>query len=248
MTETASAASGNVAVDLGEDEVHVWHFAYHREQARRPLLDLLARYLGTTADEVRLVIGEHGRPRLAHATGPALDFNWSHCADHAVVALARRVAPGIDIELLEERGNALRLAQRYFHPGETAAIAALPAPARSAAFLELWTAKEAVLKAIGRGIAFGLHRLHVAGGSAPRLLWLDGDDIAAWQLQRVYVDARHVAALAWRGGRGTVQVRALGTPAQAHDDNGSMYHAWHQSDFTMSGTIASNPTPSVRQP
>ena len=63
-------------------------------------------------------------------------------------------------------------------------LAALPAAERSTAFLELWTAKEAVLKATGRGIAFGLHRLQVTR-EPPRLTWLDGDDANAWQLQRL---------------------------------------------------------------
>lgn len=210
---------------LGEDEVHVWHFAYRRELGRALLLDLLAAYLGIAAGEVRLVEGEHGRPRLAEATDAALDFNWSHCADHAAVAVARRLAPGIDIERLDERGNALRLAQRYFHPSETAALAGLPAEERSAAFLELWTAKEAVLKALGRGIAFGLHRLCVARGMPPRLLSLDGDDSAAWQLHRLQVDDRHVAALAWRGDRRTIVTRALHAPAPADDEEPMERHA-----------------------
>jgi len=218
MNPAAIRSSENPVPDLGEDEVHVWHFAYRREQGRGPLLDLLAGYLGVAAGAVRLAAGEHGRPRLADAADAALDFNWSHCADHAAVAVARRLAPGIDIERRDERGNALRLAQRYFHPAETAALAGLPAAERSAVFLELWTAKEAVLKATGRGISFGLHRLHVTSGLPPRLLSLDGDDVAAWQLQRLRVDDLHVAALAWRGGRRTIRVRELAAPAPSGDE------------------------------
>lgn len=186
---------------LADDAVHVWHFPYERAQGRAPLLALLARYLGDKADDVQLVAGEHGRPRLADASATMLDFNWSHCVDHAAVALARGLAPGIDIERLDARANALHLAQRYFHPAETAALAALPAEDRPRAFLELWTAKEAVLKALGRGLAFGLHRLRLSRGPVPRLLALEGDDPAAWQLHRLALDDGHVATLAWRGGR-----------------------------------------------
>ena len=225
MSPIATKSSGNTPRDLGDDEIHVWHFPYQRRQGRAPLLELLASYRGAPADALHLVDGEHGRPRLADAADPALDFNWSHCADHAVVAVARELAPGIDIELLDERGNALRLAQRYFHPAEIAALSALPAPARSTAFLELWTAKEAVLKAMGRGIAFGLHRLQVTRGSPPRLVSLEGDDTAAWQLLRLTVDDQHVAALAWRGGQRKLLVRALGGPPRAHAGNGTDDHA-----------------------
>lgn len=201
MNATIPTADPNARVHLADDEVHVWYFPYERAQGRTPLLEILALYMGRTAQEIRLVAGEHGRPALADASATALDFNWSHCADHAVVALARGLAPGIDVERLDERANALRLARRYFHPAEIAALAALPAPARSRAFLELWTAKEALLKALGRGLAFGLHRLQVSGGPTPRLLTLEGEDPAAWQLHRPTLDDAHVAALAWRGGQ-----------------------------------------------
>lgn len=200
MNATILPAAPNTRKGLAEDEVHIWHFPYERVQGRAPLLEILALYTGSTAGEIRLVAGEHGRPGLADAPTTALDFNWSHCADHAAVALARGLAPGIDIERLDERANALRLAQRYFHPAETAALAALPPQARSRAFLELWTAKEALLKALGRGLAFGLHRLQVSGGPSPRLLALEGEDPTAWQLHRPRLDGAHIAALAWRGG------------------------------------------------
>jgi 4'-phosphopantetheinyl transferase len=71
---------------------------------------------------------------------------------------------------------------------------------RSAEFLRLWTAKEAVLKALGRGIAFGLDRLHVTSVTGQLVLrWIDEEDVSRWQLQRLDVGADYLAALAWRG-------------------------------------------------
>ncbi len=165
MAATPASSTCNATEHLGDDEVHVWHFAYQHEHGRAPLLTLLARYLGGTAGDVHLIEGEHGRPQFDQAPDATLDFNWSHSGNHA------------------------------------------------ATFLELWTAKEAVLKANGRGIAFGLHRLRVASGVPLRLAWLDGDDANAWQLQRVQLDDAYVAALAWRGGTRHVRVRRLATPA-----------------------------------
>ncbi len=206
----ASVLSANHATEyLGDADVHVWHFAYQRGRGHAPLLALLARYLGGMPADIQLAIGAHGRPQLDPALGSQLDFNWSHSGGHAAVAVARHVAPGIDLERLRERHNALPLARRFFHPEEVAALAAQSAAARSAAFLQLWTAKEAVLKATGRGIAFGLQRLHVVSGRALRLAWIDGDDAAAWQLQSVPLGPQYVAALAWRGGARQVRVRKL---------------------------------------
>lgn len=209
MTEAADSD----ALPLPDDEVHVWHFPYRRAEHRAPLLALLSRYLGVPDTEVHLVEGGHGRPSLDVDGDPPLHFNWSHGSDHAAIALARHVVPGIDLETVRPRENALELARRFFHPAESAALAALPVSARTHAFLQLWTAKEAVLKATGRGIAFGLHRLRIDFGTALRLTWLDGSDALAWQLQQLDLGAGHVAAIAWCGSPLRVSVYALaGSP------------------------------------
>jgi 4'-phosphopantetheinyl transferase len=200
MTAARAGTFVNVAEPLRDDEIHLWRLAYRREHRRAPLRAVLGGYLGLPAAEVALVAGAHGRPELAPVHDRSLRFNWSHSGGCALVAVARGISPGIDLEQLRPRARALELARRFFTADEAAALAALPEAARSTAFLQQWTAKEAVLKSLGRGIAFGLHRLNVAGAGAPlALTWLDGDDAAAWQLQPLDVDAQHVAALAWRG-------------------------------------------------
>lgn len=195
---------------LGVDDVHVWQLPYHREQRRQPLIALLARYLGVSDGTVVLLDGEHGRPRLAPGLDPSLDFNWSHSGGHAVIAIARGIAPGVDIERRRPRERSLAIAQRFFSAEEVAALAALPPGERDVLFLQLWTAKEAVLKAIGRGIAFGLQRLDIViENGAPRLCRLQGDDPDAWQLQRLVLDPALFGTLAWRGGARRVRLFAL---------------------------------------
>jgi 4'-phosphopantetheinyl transferase len=199
-----------LAEQLRDDEIHVWHLGYRREQGRAPLRRVLATYLGLDADAVILVDGKHGRPALATGHDQSLGFNWSHSGDQALIAIGRHVMPGIDVEHRRERPRALEIAQRYFSVDEAATLAALPAADRSAAFLELWTAKEAVLKALGRGLAFGLHRLSIASTEDHlSLLQLEDDDIRAWQLQRLAVDTALLAALAWRGGARQIQLGTL---------------------------------------
>ncbi len=200
----------NVAEQLRDDEIHVWRLDYRREDGRTPLRALLAAYLGTTAERVLLREGEHGRPALAAGLDPSLDFNWSHSGSHALVAVGRHVAPGIDLECLRPRQHAVELARRFFSAEEAAALATLPETERSAAFLELWTAKEAVLKALGRGLAYGLHRLSVASaGGQLQLRRLQGDDAGAWQLQRLALDHGLIGALAWRGGERRIRLGTL---------------------------------------
>jgi 4'-phosphopantetheinyl transferase len=190
-----------VAEHLGSDELHIWRMVYDRHQGRAPLRRLLAAYLHCDSDDVQLVESEHGRPELASAHASPLSFNWSHSGDQAVFAVGIGIQPGIDIERLRPRPRALEIAQRYFDATETRALESVGDEARHAAFLELWTAKEAVLKALGRGLAFGLHRLRIAIHSDRlHLRWLDDDEAQAWQLHRLALDAAHVGSIAWRGG------------------------------------------------
>jgi 4'-phosphopantetheinyl transferase len=191
----------DMASRLRDDDIHVWQLDYAAAKERQPLLFLLAAYLGVEASHVVLVENEHGRPALAPAHATSIDFNWSHSGDHAVVAIGRGLELGVDLERVRARPRALEIAGRYFSADETAALAALPPAARDVAFLEFWTAKEAVLKALGRGIAFGLHRLSIAtDGQRLSLRRLEGENVQEWQLRRLPVDATLIAALAWRGG------------------------------------------------
>ena len=200
MRTTLGQDVAGIAAGLGNDQIHVWRLRYDKAQRREPLCALLGIYLGLPATAVALVEGEHGRPELAGPWGQVLQFNWSHSGDAALIAVARGVTPGVDIERLRPRSRAMPLAERFFHPAETTALAALKATEQEHAFLQLWTGKEAVLKAMGRGIAFGLDRLRLTVAPAsPRVIWLDGDDPAQWQLHPLPAGAGHVASVAWRG-------------------------------------------------
>ena len=210
MIAARSLSLADAAARLDDDTIHVWHLAFQRAHGRKPLLQALAAYLGIDAGEVSLVEGAHGRPRLDDRHGSTLDFNWSHSGDHALIAVARGIAPGIDVERRRPQPRALPLARRFFGSEEAAALAALPETARSIAFLEIWTAKEAVLKAHGRGIGYGLQRLQVVSTEAQlRLLRFDDEDIEAWQLLRLIVAPELIAALAWRGPARAIKLGSL---------------------------------------
>ena len=165
----------------------------------------------------------HGRPRFPEDAG--VDAGWSHSGDGLLLAFARGAVLGVDMEFERPRAKALEIARRHFtraetdwlesqspgsHPhesrpsGTTAAAAdrgdAACAP-RDLAFLRLWCAKEAVLKAHGRGLAFGLDRLAFEErGGALVLVAADPalGDPAAWTLHEFVPHPGYRAALAWR--------------------------------------------------
>lgn len=187
---------------LAADEIHLWFCEFSagpdmRAQAQRLLLYLLSAYCGRPVGHTDLGMGEHGKPYLAGGPG----FNLSHCGSAAVVALAPALELGVDLERPGRRRPHAELARRFFCPREADAVAAAEGAAREDVFLQLWTAKEAVLKALGRGLAFGLERLEFAAGAPAQLLHIaaDGGEARHWQVHGLDAAAPWNGHVAWYG-------------------------------------------------
>ena len=174
---------------------------YRRGEPAEPLArPWLARELGVAGHAPGLWRDEHGRPHLdaAHA---GFDANWSHSGELLLVALARGARVGADIEFLRARPNAMTLAKRFFTPFEAEQLAALPHDAAETRFVRLWCAKEAVLKAHGRGIAFGLERLEFTARGQDWTLTACDPALGApadWTLHVFAPAPGYLATLAWR--------------------------------------------------
>lgn len=144
------------------DTAYVW---VGRDTGGRPgpAVRLLRRagaaLLGRAEAEVVLAHGPAGNPVVRVAgpvdSGPVeLPVSVSR-AGQVVVVAARAAGPvGVDVERVRPL-PALALARRWFSPAELAWLAGRPEAARAADFLRLWTAKEAVGKALGRGLRVG---------------------------------------------------------------------------------------------
>jgi len=111
------------------------------------------------------------------------------------------VQPGVDLESLSRRGHdVVGLARRFFDPAEAAAIERCEPLRQRQCFVRMWCCKEALLKAHGRGLAYGLHRVAIALEAAgPRIRTFAGEQPEAWQLVELAQEEGWVAALAWRG-------------------------------------------------
>ncbi|HSR65275.1 MAG TPA: 4'-phosphopantetheinyl transferase superfamily protein [Xanthomonadaceae bacterium] len=175
--------------------------AHRHGEAAEPLVRAwLGERLACPPEAVVLSRDARGRPRLAH---PAIDVNWAHSGDGLLAASGEGLRVGIDLERLHARPRALELARRFFAASECDWLLAQPATARDTAFLRLWCAKEAVLKAHGHGLSFGLHRLvFVERDGALQLADADPalGGAADWTLREFVPHAGYRAALAWRPG------------------------------------------------
>jgi 4'-phosphopantetheinyl transferase len=102
----------------------------------------------------------HGKPVILPSGadgrngGDPPSFNLSHTRGLVACAIAQRIVVGVDIERTDRVQDVLELAERFFSPLEIATIRDRPDDAaRALAFVELWTLKEAFIKAIGVGLS-----------------------------------------------------------------------------------------------
>lgn len=147
---------------LSEDEVRRSE-RFRRERDARAfvfrrafLRAILAAQLGCRPRELVFAQGASGKPLLA-APASALRFSSSSSGTCVLVALTAAVELGVDVERLatlpRDPEELSRLAARVLTARERAEFAALDEPARRHAFLRAWTRKEALLKALGVGLA-----------------------------------------------------------------------------------------------
>ena len=122
---------------------------------------LLGDEIGISPHDVRLVRNAWGKPLLAKSQyRPGFDFSVSHTGDLSVIAISSSGAVGVDIERRHRLSEMHRIAADVFDEQTASALYHLPPSNRDEAFLRLWTAGEACLKALGLGFAG-------AGGQAP---------------------------------------------------------------------------------
>ncbi len=147
---------------------------------------ILGAYLQLPGKDIELVRGPSGKPALAPSLADSgLNFNLSHSGDWLALALASDIMVGVDIEQHRALSRARELGRRYFSPQEADHLETLEEPHRSRRFLELWTVREACIKAMGSSLAQSLRDLALAPDSGEILsLPADWPAAAAWTLQR----------------------------------------------------------------
>ncbi|HEX4109535.1 MAG TPA: 4'-phosphopantetheinyl transferase superfamily protein [Solirubrobacteraceae bacterium] len=134
------------------DELHLWRIdaagatpPERRERSRSACEAILTDYL----DGPPLIVRNRtGRPHSEPAQAAGLAFSSSHSGARAVLAVARRAAVGVDIEVLARRR---RIVSAALDPAEVDRVQGADPAQQLALFLRHWAAKEAYVKALGTG-------------------------------------------------------------------------------------------------
>ena len=119
--------------------------------SRSILRSVLGEFLGVAPRSVEICYGSFGKPFLSTKYNVRIQFNVSHAGEVAVIGIGRFGPIGVDVEI-----NSLcklsEIASYFLHQEEIEYIASLPHESVENKLLDLWTAKEALLKSIGIGL------------------------------------------------------------------------------------------------
>jgi len=124
---------------------------------------ILGRYLKLDPTQINFTHSDRGKPYLTDDCNPLnLQFNLSHSENRAIVGISHDRPIGVDLEKIRPMENAEQLAKRFFCASEYALLTQAIPEERDKLFFQLWTAKEAYLKATGEGISGGLNQIEIA--------------------------------------------------------------------------------------
>jgi len=199
---------------------------------------LLANELCIAPSDVRLALQRWGKPVLHPGMMKALpghfldfdvpmQFSVSHSADCGLIGLSRSPI-GVDLEYCKPRLSVASLANMVLSPREQATWKSMPAREHEQQMLRLWVCKEALLKALGLGIAECLQQISfplpvpTVGTFAPS--WMDpaiqihleeGPNCGynswtlsgSWTIHPIESSDHHVAAVATLGRQSKIEVR-----------------------------------------
>ena len=197
LDEAAIAAAASVLSDEERARFDRFHFARDaRDYAAAHAL--LRQTLSNGGNQMpgawRFEKAPSGKPRIAKRQSPS--FRLSHTRGMVACAVTS-AEDGFDVEWVDREVDAEGIAARFFAPAEAAQLAGLKGDARRDRFFDLWTLKEALVKALGRGMAMSLSSLAFTVGPGGDI-GLDAPDFdpRLWRFALFAPGPRHRLALA----------------------------------------------------
>jgi 4'-phosphopantetheinyl transferase len=139
--------------------------------------EVLSWYLEVAPEEVQLELDPEGKPRLAEPV--EWRFNLTHSEDWGLLAVSREEV-GVDLEFTGRPLDCQGLARRFFSEREARSVESVSGSERVFAFFQIWTLKEAYVKATGRGLRLPLDNFCVFDEARWGLFTLTGQPLPGW--------------------------------------------------------------------
>lgn len=219
----------SLATLLSNDEIaraNRFRFEIHRQRfivARGILRLLLGHYLEIAPNNIKFQYSDRGKPFLAGSKqDSSLQFNISHSQAYALYGFTYNHPIGVDLEYTRNTPDAVKIARRFFSQEESKLIEEASDEERAIKFCQLWTAKEAYLKAVGTGLSGSLSSVKISleRDREPKLLAIEQDPSSAanWSLYPCFPTPDFLAAV------------AIAAPIARHQIN---YWHWHPNLFPI---------------
>ena len=202
---------------LSPDEIaRADRFAFPQMRAnfisvRGMLRQLLGIYTHTSPATLSLAYAEHGKPHLPNSE---VRFNISHTHELALLAFARGLEVGVDVEHIRPVPDTEAIVRQFFSPYEVEAFIKVSASLQMHAFFNCWTRKEAFIKALGKGLSIPLHTFDVTitPGEPALLLAFRGapEILARWKILAIDLGPNYVSSVVAEGRRWKIRLFDLG--------------------------------------
>jgi 4'-phosphopantetheinyl transferase len=200
----AAGADPEAALPQGERE-HCRRYRHADTRRRALAVRLLAHRALAWIDSGRAWQIAHCASGQPHLPDSPLAISLAHSGAWVSCAVGRVAALGVDIEAVRPRPRLLAFARRFYSAAEVAWLEALAEAERLAAFHDVWTLREAWLKAQGCGLR-DYRR-------APCTREVLADRAPGWQWQQIIDAPGYRLALCWRADAGSQAVlRRLAMP------------------------------------
>ncbi|WP_459859257.1 4'-phosphopantetheinyl transferase family protein [Dongia sp. agr-C8] len=145
---------------------------------RALLRGMLAEITQSPPDAWRFSKGRSGAPVAAHRSGqPAPAISLSHSGPWVAIAATFAGAIGVDVEQARGGRDLGGIAERAFGRQEREAVGRFGSPR----FYAIWTLREAIAKATGKGLEMAADRRdRVPDGPTGSARWMRMDDVDWW--------------------------------------------------------------------
>ena len=148
---------------LDEEEQARWQRYQHDGPRRRfalcraALRAVLCRQLGCGNEQLAFGASDHGKPyAVVQGVAAPVSFNISHSGAHGLIAFAAAGRLGVDVEERRAPRDLDGLISSVLGPDEQAELALARGCRKLHLFFNFWTLKEALIKALGLGLALDM--------------------------------------------------------------------------------------------
>lgn len=177
------------------EELRVQHLV-----SRVLVRSVLSHYTGDDLRTWTFARNTYGKPAIVAPVKLPIEFNLSHTRGLVCCVVAMGSPVGVDAEELVEFPDHFELAKSFFAPAEVALLNRHSGTEKSRLFMRIWTLKEALVKALGRGLSLPLDEfaISLSPDRPPVVSFADVHELQPdhWQFAEVQLAGSYQIALA----------------------------------------------------